>query len=338
MTLRTRKPTGLTPWPVILVEGAEKAGKSVTSLTLSASERIAASHLFEIGERTGDAYADLGDYEIVDLDGTWSTFVDQYGEAATIPVDDEGRPTLNVVDSGTVLWESLKDWISDRAANSQANRRLLSQDPDAAITIGNNLWNDANNRWGQFMRLTKAHQGITVITARSKITAKIGANGAPVAGQTEYKIEAQKDLPNNVSAIVRCDGPGKVRLMAAWKLGLDVPANGIELPAENPLEHLVFDILGAGGFGGGAGQDPAWRRAAADAKNELVEILNGDKATAAEVWKAGPCPNAAKTDEVSDADWHALEAAARERLAPPVDDAEPETAARPAPPVPGGEG
>lgn len=308
MALRTRKPTGLAPWPVILVEGAEKAGKSVTALTLSASEKVAATHLFEVGERTGDGYARLGDFQIIDLDGTWSCFIDQYGEAATMPPVD-GKPVVNVIDSGTVLWESLKDWISARAARSQANRKLLAQDPDAAVTIGNNLWNDANSRWGHFMRYTKAHQGITVITARSKVTAKIGANGSPVAGQTEYKVEAQKDLPNHVSAIVRCDSPGKARLMAAWGLDLDVPANGIDLPSDRALEHVVFDLLG-GGFGGSAGQDPAYGRTARDAKNELVGLCGGDADRAKAIWDAGPMSGSKGDAEVSDADWAELEAAA----------------------------
>lgn len=317
MALQTRKPTGLAPWPVILVEGAEKAGKSVTALTLSRSDRIAASYLFEVGERTGDAYASLGDYEIVDLNGTWSRFVDQYGAASTLPPDSDGRPVLNVVDSGTVLWESLKDWISGRATNSQANRRLLANDPDAAVTISNNLWNDANGRWGHFMRMTKAHQGITVITARSKITAKIGANGAPVAGETEYKVEAQKDLPYNVSAIVRCDSPGHSRLMAAWKLDLDVPTNGIELPADGALEHVVFELLGAGGFGNQSSTDPSYGRTVMDAKVALVQVFTDDglsdddaKEAAGEVWRSGPCADAKKDDEVSDDDWTALLAAA----------------------------
>jgi hypothetical protein len=315
MTLRTRQPTGLPAWPIVLVEGAEKAGKTTTALSLSASERIDRSVLFEIGERTGDAYARLGDYLMAELDGTWATLIDQY-EAATKPPEGD-LPNLNVVDSGTVLWDSLKDWIGARAANSSANRKLLASDPDAAITIGNNLWNDANNRWGRFMRLTKAHQGITVITARSKITAKIGPGGAPVAGQTEYKIEAQKDLPNHVTAIVRCEGPKVARLMACADLDVEIPPGGLRLPAEGALEHLVFEVLGAGGFGSQVGADPSFGRVAGDAKSELVAVFTKAgyveqeaKDAAAAVWAAGPCPTASRDDEVADDAWAALAAAA----------------------------
>lgn len=313
MALNTRQPTGKAPWPILLVEGAEKAGKSFLSLSLSASERIANSHLFEIGERTGDSYARLGDYEIVELDGTWTTFIDQYGEAVALPRGE--HPNLNVVDSGTVLWEGLKDWISGRAANSNANKQLLQRDPDAAITIGNNLWNDANSRWGQFMRLTKAHKGVTIITARSKITAKIGPGGSPVAGQTDYKIEAQKDLPNHVSAIIRCEGPGKARLMAAWDLDLDIPPAGLLLPTEGALEHVVFDLLGTEGFGDQQGSDPSYGRLAGESKAALVDMFTKantpDPTGAAQaIWLAGPCPAATKGDEVSDEQWAALVAAA----------------------------
>lgn len=320
MALVTRKPTGLPAWPIILVEGAEKSGKSTTALSLSASDRIGRSVLFEIGERTGDAYARLGDYEMAELDGSWSCFIDSYADA-TIPEGD--LPGLNIIDSGTVLWESLKDWIDDRAASSKANRKLLADDPDAAITVGNNLWNDANGRWGRFMRLTKAHPGVTVITARSKTVAKIGAGGAPVAGQTEYKIEAQKALPNHVSAIVRCEGPKRTRLMAVADLDVEIPPGGLVLPETGALEHVVFELLGAGGFGTQVGSDPVYRRAAQDAKGELLALFTAAgwpdqeaKDAARAVWSAGPCPNASGGDEVPDDAWAVIAAAASEAIEP----------------------
>ena len=40
MTLRTRKPTGAVPWPCVLLEGEEKAGKTWALAELSGSERV----------------------------------------------------------------------------------------------------------------------------------------------------------------------------------------------------------------------------------------------------------------------------------------------------------
>lgn len=57
------------------------------------------------------------------------------------------------------------------------------------------------------------------------------------------------------------------------------------------------------------------KQTVAAAKIALVAMLDGSKEAAAAIWAAGPCADAAGTDEVSDADWQALEAAAAEALA-----------------------
>jgi len=74
MALKTRKPTGLSAWPMILVDGIPKAGKSCMSYELSASDKVGRTFVFAIGERSVDEYQSLGPYEIVDLtDGTWAS-------------------------------------------------------------------------------------------------------------------------------------------------------------------------------------------------------------------------------------------------------------------------
>lgn len=313
MALRTRQPTGIPAYPIILVEGPEKVGKSYAAFALSASEKVGRTFVFEVGERTADEYASLGPYEVVELDGTWTDFIQQM-EAATAEPQVDGKPNVIVIDSATVLWDSLKDWVGNRAANSAANRKLLTSDPDAAIIIGNNLWNDANSRWGKLIRLAREHQGPVIFTARSKVTAKIGPSGAPIAGQTEYKVETQKHLPGQASAVVRIESPGVAQLVGAWSLGLQVPQ---KLPAEATLEHLVFDIIGSGGFDHRAGADPVYGRITDDAKTQLVELFEQDgypnseaKAAAAAIWNASACADLARGAEVSDEQWAALVAAA----------------------------
>ena len=49
-TRRTRKPTGKASWPLVLLAGREKCGKSYTASKLSASDLIDRTLYIEIGE------------------------------------------------------------------------------------------------------------------------------------------------------------------------------------------------------------------------------------------------------------------------------------------------
>lgn len=56
MTLKTRKPTGAVPWPLVLLEGEEKAGKSWALAELSASDKVGDTYWFDLGEGAADEY------------------------------------------------------------------------------------------------------------------------------------------------------------------------------------------------------------------------------------------------------------------------------------------
>ena len=322
MALRTRKPTGQVAYPLLLVEGGEKTGKTYASLALSADPRIGRAFLFDFGEGSGDEYAPIGDYEIVEHDGTYRDFIGQLEAACAIPATD-GKPNLIVIDSITGLWDALKVWTEGRARRSNRGKRLLAQDPDAEIDISMNLWTDANGRWGRMMHTLRGWPGVAVLIARGRETAKVGSDGRPVTGETDYRVDAQKDTPYNVTAQVRMSAPHTATLVAARSLTVDVPPKGLRLPDEGPLGHLVFDLLGAGGeWAVAPGTQAQFGRTVRDAKVQLVELLGGSKEAAAAIWAAGPCADAAGTDEVSDADWQALEAAAKEALAGEAEGAE----------------
>lgn len=317
MGLQTRTPTGRVAYPMLLVEGPEKAGKSYAAFSLAASKKVGRTFVFDWGEGSADEYATLGPYEIVDHDGTHADFIAQLRLATQEPSED--GPNVIVIDSVSVYWDALKDWTTHRARRSKANRKLLAEDPDAEINVPSNYWNDANDRWGQMIHLLRTWPGVAVLIARGKEVSKM-ANGAPVAGQTEWKVEAQKALPNVATAIVRVDAPRRARLVGARSVHVEVTGRGIDLPAENPLEHAIFDVLGAGaGFGVSPAVEPSMGgRTVANAKNELVALLAplGDdaRATAARLWAEGPCPDAAKDSDVSDMDWAELEAAAEKAV------------------------
>lgn len=315
MTLRTRKPTGRVAYPVIVIEGGEKVGKTYESLRLSASEKVGRTFVFDLGEGSADEYAALGPYEVVDHDGTFTDLLGQLKLACAEPTVDE-KPNVIVFDSGTVLWESIKDWADARARRGKKAKDLLRNDPDADVSIPMNIWTDAGDRWGQFMHTLRYWDGIAVIICRGKEVAKVGRDGQPIAGQTDYKVEAHKSTLFQVQAHVRMDAPKKARLMSVRSLHAEVPSGGLMLPEGNPLEHLVFDVLGAGdGFQTSTAVAPQIGRPVVEAKVGLVDIFtkagkSDPTGAATAVWAGSPCAELVAGDEVSDEQWAALVAAA----------------------------
>ena len=286
--LKTRTPTGQVAYPLLLVEGGEKVGKTYAALSLSASDRVGRTFVLELDEPTADEYAPLGDFEILEHNGTYSSILGQLEAAAAVPMED-GKPNVIILDTGTALWKLLSRWAEHRARTSKRGQKQLAEDPDAEVDVAMNLWNDATDRWYNVIYLLRNWAGIGVMVARSKETAKV-VNGNPVAGQTEYKIEAQKSTANEVSAVVRMENGHVARLMAVRSLHVDVPPRGLVLDPSNPLEHLVFNVLGAGGhFQVSSAVSASLGMSVAAAKTKLIEILK----------RAVPDEAAAKTEAVA---------------------------------------
>jgi hypothetical protein len=73
--LKTRTPTGRVPWPLVLVEGPEKSGKSFGIAVLSASEKVGQTYWLDLGEGSADEYGAVegARYLVVKHDGKWAT-------------------------------------------------------------------------------------------------------------------------------------------------------------------------------------------------------------------------------------------------------------------------
>lgn len=342
MPLRTRPPTGLSSWPLILVDGLPKMGKSCLCYEFSASPLVGDTFVFQIGERAADEYGPLGRYQIVDdLDGTWADFYDQLVQATLMPRTDPDRPNVIVVDSGSEAWSGLRDWVDSRARNSDAARAILKKDPDAAITRGQNLWNDANDRWAHMLKLLAAWDGIAIITARGdEVTAY--ENGQPAAnGRKAYRADVHNYTPSVCTAIVSLRDYRQPRLTALTKLGFEMPASGyVDLPRDGALEHLVFEILGLSvenrqrshvvGVAGTGGY------LTAATKVQLIQNFKDRgfsdidaKAAAIEVWH-GHYPPGTEVDAVPQSVWDQMLADIEARVsAPPAEG--PSPAPEPAP-------
>src|SRR3954453_11884006 len=72
--LKTRKPTGRVPWPCVLLEGEEKAGKSWALAQFSTSDRIGALYWIDLNEGTGDEYGAIpgANYQLIEHDGSYA--------------------------------------------------------------------------------------------------------------------------------------------------------------------------------------------------------------------------------------------------------------------------
>ncbi|OCB57665.1 hypothetical protein A5677_17020 [Mycobacterium malmoense] len=246
MAIRTRKPTGIPPYPLVLVEGPEKSGKSYAAAQFTASDKLGQCYWLDLGEGAADEYAAIpgADYLIVEHDGTWHDIIGQVTEIHTAAAGSD-KPVVLIIDSMTAEWELLKDWASMRARESKFAQKKLREDPNAEIKPSMNLWNDAGDRHHRLMRLLMTFPGIVVMTARGKEVAALDSDGKPIPNAKEYRVEGHKTLPYDASVWVRLsrDEPPTVIGCRSVHSGL---RPGVDRPQRYPdfnLEHLIFDVL-----------------------------------------------------------------------------------------------
>lgn len=219
MTLTTRRPTGKPSWPILLLAGREKAGKSWAAITASASPLVGRTLYIGIGEDDPDEYTLIpgADFEIVEHDGTYPGILTAIRDAVTEPHGD--TPTLIIVDSMTRLWNLIGDNMQ-AIANQRARGR---RNPNGDYTISADLWNVAAGQWQDVMDALRTHQGPVIVTARLDQVA-VMENGAPTT-QKEWKVQAHKSLVFDVSAIVEMRERGQFLLsgVKSARLQLDKP-------------------------------------------------------------------------------------------------------------------
>lgn len=238
MELKTRTPSGRAAWPMVLVHGRNKSGLTTTALKLSASDRVGETFVFEIGANDADAYASLGNFNIVELDGSWADFHSQLITATRVERVDPALPNLIIIDVLDRVWGDLVTWTENRARNSHDMRARLRQDPNALVDTSG-YWTDTKARWGAMMRVLQQWDGIVVLCARGGDVA-VYENGVAVPGASVYRIAVEKNTLSAVNfEVAMVDGVATV----ASTNNLNVKA-GTVLPNENALEHLLFDLAG----------------------------------------------------------------------------------------------
>ena len=249
MAPRTRKPTGRVPWPLVLVEGGEKAGKSWAAAELSASPRVGRTFWVDLGEGAADEYGAIpgARYEVIDHDGSWPDIVGQVEEVRQVAAEEAaaGRaPVVLVIDSMTAEWDLLKD-VADRKARARLARNGRSVPEGEEVKISMDLWNDVNMRHRRLMTTLMTFPGIVVMTARGKDVAALDDNGKPIQNRRDYKVEGHKNLAYDASAWVRLSRESVPMVVGVRSVHAGVRP-GVDKPVTKPsltLEWLIFDIL-----------------------------------------------------------------------------------------------
>lgn len=213
MTLSTRRPTGKPPWPIMLITGPEKVGKSYSCAQASSSDLIGRTFWVGVGEDAPDEYGAVpgARFEIVEHDGTYRGILRALIDAKQEPA--KGKPNLIVLDSATRLWDLLTDM-----SQAEANRRAIAkakkfnkQVPDEDVTVGPDLWNIAKSRWQNILDVLREHQGPSIVTARLERVMVVDKDGQPTKDKVD-KIKAEKGLGADVGVIVEIQSLGDAYL------------------------------------------------------------------------------------------------------------------------------
>jgi hypothetical protein len=239
--LTTRRPTGKPPWPMLLIAGVEKAGKSYSGALLSASDLVDRTFWIEIGEGAADQYGSIpgARYEIAEHDGTYQGIGNAI-YAATMQPRPNGKPHAIVIDSMTELWDLLAD-EAQGVANERAARKRGNKPTDSDAQITMDLWNTAKKRWRRIVDTVRTYDGPVILTARLELVTVMDDGGKPTTAK-DWKIRSEKNLPYECDAIVRMPAPGVAELTGVRSLRVQVPPGGaLPLPGFT-LERLLTDL------------------------------------------------------------------------------------------------
>ncbi|WP_155054525.1 AAA family ATPase [Streptomyces blattellae] len=239
--LKTRQPSGKPSWPMILLAGCEKAGKTWSAAEFSASDLVDRTFWIEVGEGSADLYGALpgARYEIVEHDGSFQQIGYMTRLATQQPA--EGKPHALVVDAMTAVWDMLGD-EQQIIANQRAASKGRGSSGDATITMDQR--NAAKKRWGRLLEVLRQHNGPVILIARLEQVAVVGPDGRPTTDKT-WKIRSEKNLPFEVDAIVEMPRPREAYLTGVRSVRLQIPP-GAHVPYPDfTVERLLRDM----GFG-----------------------------------------------------------------------------------------
>lgn len=229
--LATRRPTGRPSWPLILIAGGKKVGKSYLIAEASTSPVFERTFWVELGEaNAADLYGSLpgADFELVETDGTFDDVVGAV--AQVVDLGDPERPNLLAIDSVSTLWTLL---VSEYQAIASARRGTVRPEITA------DQWNAANARWRDFLALLRQHHGPVVLTSRTDHDA---LKGGIALDDIDGKARTQKELAYDVDVVVQIPTARTYYLTGVRSLHVDVPRGGV-IPVEDLTISGLLEML-----------------------------------------------------------------------------------------------
>jgi hypothetical protein len=289
--LKTRKVTGVAPWPIMLLVGEPKTGKTHTAASMAASPSFGRVLMIEIGERSADAYGALFP-ELETMENpvrTWRELqaaVDSAVADPTFNSGDQEHPNVLIVDSMSEAWAELRS-TADRDAVARFVKRNKNADIPADLKLGMDQWNSLNSAHGKLLHSLTKFNGLVVLTARGGWVSVMDSNGQPTKDKT-WKTEGNRKLEFAATATIRCESPGVATLRGMTSPGAEpVPATGIACPEDqNPIEWVLSRLPGRGSFA--VVELAAGLISTAHAKQAVVDACDGDTNKARAVWAANP--------------------------------------------------
>lgn len=227
MTLETRPPTGKPNWPMVVLGGREKAGKTWAALLASSSQLVARTFYIGIGEDDPDEYALIpgAKFEIVLHDGTYNGILRAVEDVAVLPRGE--KPHLMVVDSMTKLWDLVVDNAQGIANRRASGKKTASGD----YSISPDLWNVAASQWKDVMDAIRRHWGPSILTARLD-EVMVMENGVPTKAK-QWKVQAHKSLVFDAGVLVEMHERGHALITGA---------KSARLQLEKPMDAPDFTI------------------------------------------------------------------------------------------------
>lgn len=222
MTRTYSDPTGKPSWPITLIAGAEKTGKSYGAALAAASDLIAETYWVNIGEDRPDEYGLLAKFKIADHDGTYRDILAAITEIAAMPAPATGQRLL-VVDSMTRMWGLITD-NAQATANARAiaaAKKYKRDAPTGDVSISMDLWNVAKSQWGHIMDAIRAHQGPSIVTARLESVTVMDNEGKPTK-EKQLKVQAEKSLPFDVGAVIEMPSRGETYISGVRSVRLNL--------------------------------------------------------------------------------------------------------------------
>ncbi|WP_228941814.1 hypothetical protein [Nocardioides sp. Leaf374] len=235
-TYTARRPTGVTPWPLLLVAGVEKTGVRYAAAQASGSGRFARTFWITVGADLPDPYAAVpgADFEIVEHDGTFTGLLGAVQWASAQPAE---RPNLLVFTSATALWAMCHEQ-AQATAHERHDASGATVGPKGVDTTPD-LWATANTRHNRVISALRAHPGPVVVTAVLDPGEVVDADGNPTP-ERRWRPVTQKRLPDAATAIVHLRGYRR-----GYLVGANAPALAPETgdPGALPDDHIVEAVL-----------------------------------------------------------------------------------------------